>query len=262
MSNTHLTIPTEIFKDEFVYENGKYYFIKAEESLITDDLDKIKYSFKKYPILYQFLIDIISPVYTNKDSLRKFLNSQNGLIVNLGSGNTVLFENIINLDIINYKNVHIIADINNLPFKDGSVDAIITIAVLEHVNDINHTVEEIYRVLKSGGKVYNLIPFMQPFHASPHDYQRYTLNGIKNLHKKFAINEAGVAGGPTSGLLWVFQDYISTIFSFGNQKIKNFILIFLLILLWPVKFLDLIFTKNKYVHSCASSFYVIATKSF
>src|SRR5690606_22298176 len=152
-----------------------------------------------------------------------------GVILNLGSGNFILGDNIINVDMFDYDNVDIIADIKLLPFKDNSIDAVITVAVLEHVQDITTVIKEIHRVLKPKGKVYNLIPFMQPFHASPHDYQRFTINGIKNIHRDFEIIETGVAGGPTSSLLWIFQDYISSVLSFGNYRIKNYILILLLL---------------------------------
>lgn len=47
---------------------------------------------------------------------------------------------------------------------------------------------------------------MQPFHASPHDYQRYTLSGIEYLHRDFNKVESGVYSGPVSGALWAVQE--------------------------------------------------------
>ena len=40
-------------------------------------------------------------------------------------------------------------------------------------------VSEMLRVLKPGGELYCSIPFIFGFHASPHDYQRYTVEGFK-----------------------------------------------------------------------------------
>lgn len=52
----------------------------------------------------------------------------------------------------------------NIPLKDESVDFVISLAVLEHVNDVDKVIAEAYRVLKPGGSIYfevpnNLFPF-------------------------------------------------------------------------------------------------------
>ncbi len=58
----------------------------------SDDwLDSIKYSFKKYPLFYNGLIWLISPVFSFKKnsyrSLFKYLiKTENTVILNLGSG--------------------------------------------------------------------------------------------------------------------------------------------------------------------------------
>jgi 2-polyprenyl-3-methyl-5-hydroxy-6-metoxy-1,4-benzoquinol methylase len=43
------------------------------------------------------------------------------------------------------------ADGARLPFKTGSFDLIIANSVLEHVENLQHTIQELYRVLKGGG---------------------------------------------------------------------------------------------------------------
>ncbi len=52
----------------------------------------------------------------------------------------------------------------HLPFEDESFDFVISLAVLEHVQNVDEVISETYRVLKPGGKVYfevpnNIFPF-------------------------------------------------------------------------------------------------------
>src|SRR5262249_22662505 len=53
----------------------------------------------------------------------------------------------------------VLCDAHDLPFKDGSVDAVVAQAVLEHVADPVRCTEEIDRVLRPTGLVYSEFPF-------------------------------------------------------------------------------------------------------
>jgi SAM-dependent methyltransferase len=161
---------------------------------------------------------------------------------------------------MDYENVDIVCDIHQLPFKDNSIDAVMSVAVLEHVREPALVLKEVHRVLKPGGRVFSVIPFMQPFHASPHDYQRYTLPGIEFLHRDFDKVESGVYSGPVSGVLWVAQEFFASIFSFGSSKLRNLLTISLMLLTWPLKFLDLIAMRLPTAKNVASNFYVHARK--
>jgi ubiquinone/menaquinone biosynthesis C-methylase UbiE len=48
----------------------------------------------------------------------------------------------------------IAADVDSLPFADGSFDAVISIAVLHHMLSYDKLISEVYRVLKPGGVLY------------------------------------------------------------------------------------------------------------
>jgi SAM-dependent methyltransferase len=134
------------------------------------------------------------------------------------------------------------------------------IAVLEHVPNPSKVINEIYRVLKPGGIVFSVIPFMQPFHASPFDYQRFTLTGIKELHGRFEIIESGVFSGPVSGFLWVFQEFIASVLSFGIPFLRNILTILIMAITWPIKFLDILFIYLPTASNLASNFYVLGKK--
>ena len=47
----------------------------------------------------------------------------------------------------------ILSDMNNLPFKDGVFDIVMTVAAVHHTSDLENTLKGFGRVLKSGGKV-------------------------------------------------------------------------------------------------------------
>lgn len=86
-----------------------------------------------------------------------------------------------------------VGDVQDLSFiNDGSVDAVICKAVLEHVENPIKATEEIYRVLRPGGKCLVYVPFLYSYHAHLgvyKDYYRYTLDGLKLLLRKFSAFE-------------------------------------------------------------------------
>ena len=161
---------------------------------------------------------------------------------------------------MDYENVDIVCDIHLLPFKDNSIDAVMSLAVLEHVREPAVVLKELHRVLKKGGRVFSVIPFMQPFHASPHDYQRYTLPGIEFLHRDFQKVESGVFSGPVSGALWAVQEALASVISFGSSRLRNLLTIGLMLLTWPIKFLDLLAMRLPTAKNVASNFYFYGRK--
>ncbi len=252
---------------DFSVEKGKYVFYKMEAKEYNENfLNRFKSLLKKNEIFYQGLIDLISPVLTFywRRNLKKFLKeqikSEKSIILNIGSGNSNISKKVLNIDIFPYANVDIVCDILELPFKDDSVDAIVNIAVLEHVPNPELVVKEIHRVLKKGGKVFSLIPFMQGFHASPHDYSRRTINGMKVLYKDFEIIDLRNADGPTSGFLWVFQEWLALILSLGVKPLYTVFHLVLMVLTFPLKFLDLLLIHHPKGSNISSAFTIIGEK--
>jgi SAM-dependent methyltransferase len=95
-----------------------------------------------------------------------------------------------------------VADAHQIPLADGSVDAVVVQAVLEHVLDPVAVVREIHRVLRPDGLVYAETPFLQQVHAGPYDFVRYTSSGHRYLFRAFAEIDAGPVAGPGTQLLW------------------------------------------------------------
>ena len=66
---------------------------------------------------------------------RTLLDKPNAMIMNLGSAWIRLHHKVFNLDLFLEQEVDVQGDVLALPFKNGSIDAIICTGVLEHVSD-------------------------------------------------------------------------------------------------------------------------------
>lgn len=184
----------------------------------------------------------------------------NANILDLGAGNRRHAPNVINLEIEATPEVDIIADGHLLPFKDNAFDAVISEAVLEHVHSPSRVVSEIYRVLKPGGYICIAVPFLQGYHASPHDYQRWTVPGIVQLCAAFSEIESGTCAGPTTALHWVFREYIGLICSFGNLLIAKAVSLLIGWLTFPLLLIDALLSHHKHAHILASAVYFFGKK--
>ena len=242
----------------------KLFFFEYPDDGASNLLDKLKVKMKKYNSLYDFLIFLVSPVCVMnmgvKKFIREYINGKDVVAFNIGAGNTNLHENITNIDLHKYNNVDMTADILNLPVKNDSVDVIMNIAVLEHVSSPEKAVMEFHRILKDGGVVYCYFPFMQGLHASPFDCSRRTLEGMRILFKDWEILEIRDATGPTSGFLWVFQEYFAILFSFGIKPLYSLLHLFIMLVTFPLKFLDILLIRHPMGKNISSGYMVIARK--
>jgi SAM-dependent methyltransferase len=69
-------------------------------------------------------------------------------------------------------------DAATLPLADASLDCVVLLEVLEHLEHPRRALGEIARVLKPGGRLLLSMPFLYPIHDAPHDFQRYTTHGL------------------------------------------------------------------------------------
>jgi SAM-dependent methyltransferase len=105
----------------------------------------------------------------------------------------------------------ILGDAQQLPFKSGSVDAVICKAVLEHVPEPAQVVREMYRMLKPGGKLYAYLPFLYPYHGGSVylDYFRFTKDGVDYLFRDFTTVEKVPVRGHFGTFKLVFLPFLS-----------------------------------------------------
>jgi ubiquinone/menaquinone biosynthesis C-methylase UbiE len=182
-----------------------------------------------------------------------------GKILNAGSGTWRSIDKfvngqVINQDIINEPGIDIVSPLNKIPVEDEYFDSILCNAVLEHVSNPVEVINELYRVLKKGGYIYLAVPFMQPEHLSPTDYQRYTIDGLKKLamDAKFSIIQAdGKHHNAYQTIAWIVQEWLL------SKKTISYLM--LRMLLFPI-FRYKCRTSKTFVHSIASGYKIIATK--
>ena len=89
----------------------------------------------------------------------------------------------------NYARLDAIADLLALPFPDDTFNAALNVVTLEHVKEPARVIEELYRVLRPGGRLLIIVPHEWEQHQTPHDYFRYTRYGMRYL-----LERAGFGG--------------------------------------------------------------------
>lgn len=256
---------------DYTIQNDAFCFLlgnrKPQDTAGSSLLGRIQDVLKRYGRFYYFLLKTFAPVYSEKSYKKKIGKvleeyDESNIILNLGSG-PIHFRNrvdIINVDVFAFDEVDIVADCESLPIEDNSVDMIINVGMLEHVKNPEAVVHEMFRTLKPTGGGACFLPLMQPFHAAPHDYQRWTLPGVRRLFHEFSNIEAGIAAGPTSGMLWVLQEWISILLSFGSRKLHDIVFMILMLITFPLKYIDILITKYPDSKKIASGFYVFVKK--
>jgi SAM-dependent methyltransferase len=152
----------------------------------------------------------------------------------------------------------VICDAHDLPFKDGTLDGVVVQAVLEHVADPARAVEEARRVLRPGGLVYAETPFLQPAHATPYDFQRYTFVGHRRIFRQFDEIEFGAVGGPAQALAQCYQHCLLSVSS--NRAIRAALYLFGRWSAFWLKYLDYYFLRQKHAVHAASGLYFMGSK--
>ena len=105
-------------------------------------------------------------------------------IVEIGCNNPSrrISEDIIGVDVFYKHKPNIVADIEfSLPFKNCSLEAIVGIDIVEHIDDIDKFLEECLRVLKDNGLMMFAIPRADIFGYEIKNIKRY---GHKHMWTK------------------------------------------------------------------------------
>lgn len=202
--------------------------------------------------------------------LRSLLTSENEIANVLvvgggvtGSGMACLLEEpkirLIETDAAIAPRTQLICDAHDLPFADGSMDAVIVQAVLEHVVDPARCVAEIHRVLAPNGIVYSDTPFMQQVHGRQFDFTRFTKLGHRRLFRKFAEIDSGITCGPGMALAWSLRYFLMS-FS-DNAAFRAVAGAGSRLAFWWLSMLDRFLVKRKSANDAASAFFFLGRKS-
>ena len=150
-------------------------------------------------------------------------------------------------NITDSKGTDVLGDAIHLPFLNETMDLVVMSEVLEHIPDPRDVLNEVFRVLKPGGRATITIPFMYRIHGDPEDYGRYTEwywkkylppigFEIKHLQRQGrfftvifdSIRHALMISGPNPKswkgkvLDWVFLKIIFKIFVWESKEDKSF----------------------------------------
>lgn len=184
-----------------------------------------------------------------------------GTVLNAGAGDRdirrLIDGELINQDIVSglhNSNIDVYSPLHEIPYGDGHFDAVICNAVLEHVENPHAVMAEFARVLRPDGILYLCVPFMQPEHLDPTDFQRYTLDGLKTLvgEHGFQPLEADGLHSVYTTLAWICADWLRAIPGLRGWALRW------AVLPWLRRKAT---TSTLHVHSLASAYRVIARRT-
>lgn len=144
------------------------------------------------------------------EALRIIEENSGGLVLDCGAGQrSVYYDNVINYEIVPYDTTDVLGVAEQLPFRNHSFDAVVCLNVLEHVKDPFQVARELIRVLKPGGELMAVAPFLQPLHGYPHHYYNMTALGLENLFDPLHDKRIEIYGAmhPIWALNWFLTQY-------------------------------------------------------
>jgi SAM-dependent methyltransferase len=129
------------------------------------------------------------------------------------------------------ENVDVFYNGIQLPFADEEFDGVFSSEVLEHVPNIQNSISEINRVLKTEGYILISIPFVYEEHEIPYDFRRLTVNGLKQIleESNFEIVASDKLGSSVDVITQLIMNYVRDIIHSKNKYINivtNMIFIF------------------------------------
>jgi len=171
------------------------------------------------------------PSYNSSDLDIPFINTalDSGLAtLQIGGGiDLCSAENLIKSDAYLYsKDMDLICDAHCLPFKSESFSFVYALAVFEHLHSPWIAADEIFRVLKPGGRVFVLTAFMQHLHGYPNHYFNMTIPGLERIFSNFDIIETKpskkTSFNQLSYIIMDFHNFVSELKPFSKySKIIN-----------------------------------------
>lgn len=195
------------------------------------------------------------------DELGEYAKYLSGRVLNAGAGDRDLQPfipgEVVNQDIetgLHNKNIHIYSPLHQIPVSAGHFDSIICNAVLEHVKNPDEVLQEFHRVLRTDGVLYLCVPFMQPEHLDPTDFQRYTKDGLRTLVEKhgFTVIEVNGVHNVYTTLAWILHEWLSSRNTLSYRALR--------MILYP--WLRFMSRRSKvYVDSIASAYRVLARRA-
>jgi len=145
----------------------------------------------------RMLLDL--QILTIFKDVKKLLPTFTGNVLDIGCGQSP-YKFLLNKDKTRYYGIDIIEasefgyhnpdvtsfDGKHIPFEDEMFNAVICTEVLEHVQEYQYLIDEIYRTTKKNADIIVTIPWSARYHYIPYDYFRYTPSSLKTMFAKFS----------------------------------------------------------------------------
>jgi SAM-dependent methyltransferase len=197
-----------------------------------------------------------------KKVLKKLEFDVNASGLNVGAGKTRLHPKMKNLDVFSGPNIDIVAFAESIPVEDGTFDVVVTQETLEHVQDPFKAMSELHRILKPTGTLYCQLPFIIGYHPGPHDFWRFSKEGIEELAKRvgFKIIERGISINGGSGYYRISVEFFSVLVSCILPILYKPSKAFFSLLLYPFKAFDFIFKFSQQRDRIPGGYFIIAEK--
>ncbi len=136
----------------------------------------------------------------------------------------------------------IISSAYNIPVDNESFDTILISQVIEHLEEPNEAFNEMYRIIRKGGKVILSWPFLYPMHEEPRDFYRYTPYTIEYIANKTGFKVIQIA--PVSGFFITFFSFLSIFI--GHKSLILYIILYPFLLIFKYLCIGLEFIdRNK-----------------
>lgn len=139
--------------------------------------------------------------------------------LDLGCGyRNTLYQNCLYLEVYPSASADIIVHPDaRYPIKTSSLDGIGCFAVLEHTKEPWIIVDEIYRMLKPGGKCFIDWPFLQPIHGYPNHYFNATRAGLQHIFERAGFRTDQLNTEPNQTPDWTIHWILSRL----TQELPN-----------------------------------------
>ncbi len=258
----HINYPVRDGQPDFRIDGGVHGSKSGKLDRTETFQNRIKMLLRRYPGFYRFLVYTIGPALLLGPSSQEFVNRlmPSDRILSVGAGVMRLQGNVTHLDYEPYPDLEVVGDAHHLPFPDGSFDAAVCETLLEHVTEPERVISEMRRVLKPGGKIYVMMPFIFGFHAAPNDYTRFTHRGLEYRMRGFCTEELKVIAGPASALTCVLIEFCAMLFSFGLRPLYQVLSLVFLVVFAPLKLLDFVMARHPEAARIASVLLYIGIK--
>lgn len=150
----------------------------------------------------KYVLEVLPSPKTQSSLIDRLIDYCSRKCLDLGGGNGALREAMeyrgyryINLDLCRYADV--IGDSHGLAFQDNTFHLIISKDSLEHFYAPKKALAEVGRVLRKGGHLIILVPWMHPFHKT--DYFRFSPLGLRDMLEDLGL-EIEIFDAPA----WIF----------------------------------------------------------